>query len=224
MATSDDGRPTEVQFRAFQQMYDYMNRTVFGGGLKPVILNFSRRAKTLGFFAPDRWTRSAGTAGVRVHEISLNPAYLALRPPRDVASTLVHEMVHLWQQEFGKPSRTGYHNAEWADKMEAVGLMPSTTAAPGGARVGQAVSHYVFDDGPFARAFEAMPGAFLLPWQSYEPSTTGKPKAPSSKFKYTCPSCGANAWGKGQLNLRCGDCDVEMQLAEHPTATGTAAA
>ncbi len=114
MATSDDGRPTEVQFRAFQQMYDYMNRTVFGGGLKPVILNFSRRAKTLGFFAPERWQRDGGE---KAHEISLNPAYLATRKPRDVASTLVHEMVHLWQL-----CRTR-HNCHYAESE----IMPVST-------------------------------------------------------------------------------------------------
>lgn len=39
--------------------------------------------------------------------------------------TIVHEMVHLWQYEFGKPSHRTYHNKE-ADKM-AIGLMPSNT-------------------------------------------------------------------------------------------------
>jgi hypothetical protein len=29
-------------------------------------------------------------------------------------STLVHEMAHLQQNHFGKSSRTGYHNKEWA--------------------------------------------------------------------------------------------------------------
>ena len=44
------------------------------------------------------------------------------RPIEESMGTLVHEMVHFWQQEFGTPSRRGYHNREWADKMEALGL------------------------------------------------------------------------------------------------------
>ena len=40
-------------------------------------------------------------------------------------------MTHLEQAHFGKPSRNGYHNKEWADLMERVGLMPSDTGAPG---------------------------------------------------------------------------------------------
>ena len=35
---------------------------------------------------------------------------------------LVHEMVHLWHHHEGKPSRSGYHNTDWADKMATVGV------------------------------------------------------------------------------------------------------
>ena len=120
-------------------------------------------------------------------------------------------MIHAWQQEYGAPSRRGYHNREWADKMEAVGLMPSDTAAPGGARVGQSVSHYIIEGGPFARAFERMPAECLLPWQSWEPTKGKRPGTPISKLKYTCPSCAVNVWGKPGLNIRCGDCDETME-------------
>lgn len=201
--------PTAAQFAAFQAMYDYFNGVLFGGLLRPVILNFSRHANSYGFFAPDRW--EAG-ADVVTHEISLNPSHLKGREPRAVVSTLVHEMVHCWQQEQGKPGRRGYHNEEWARKMEEVGLMPSSTAAPGGARVGYRVSHYVVDGDRFAVAFEAMPADYLLPWVCWEPTAAGgKGRArPVSKLKYTCPSCAANAWGKPGLRLVCGECEQDM--------------
>src|SRR5512141_850915 len=41
--------------------------------------------------------------------------------------TLLHEQVHLWQQNFGKsPVRPGkvYHNKEFVDKCESLGLYP----------------------------------------------------------------------------------------------------
>jgi hypothetical protein len=37
----------------------------------------------------------------------------------DSLSTLFHEKAHLWQHHFGNPSRTGYHNKEWAACMAA---------------------------------------------------------------------------------------------------------
>jgi hypothetical protein len=200
--------PTVDQFAAFQGMYDYFNGALFGGTLHPVILNFSRAAGSLGFFAPERWEQGARTT----HEISLNPAHLATRDARDVASTLVHEMAHCWQQEHGTPSARGYHNKEWAAKMDAIGLVPSATGEPGGPRVGFKMTHYIADGGPFARAFARMPRGFLLPWSSWEPDGGRKKKGPSpkSKTKYTCPRCGANAWGKPELHLVCGDDHTRM--------------
>jgi hypothetical protein len=200
--------PTDSQFAAYRALYDYFNTALFGGTLRPVILNFSRAANSLGFFAPLRWERGNETT----HEISLNPAYLKTRPARDVASTLVHEMVHLWQQEEGKPARRGYHNEEWARKMDEIGLAPSSTAAPGGARVGYRMSHYIVEGGRFALAFEAMPREYLLPWTCWEAQGSGKGKAKprGSKLKYTCPKCAANAWGKPGLSLRCGGCEETM--------------
>jgi predicted SprT family Zn-dependent metalloprotease len=186
-------------------MFQYFNRKLFAGCLPACLLNFSRKAKTYGFFAPERWL-SEGRE-VR-HEISLNPASLRSRKPIEVASTLVHEMVHLWQQDFGRLSRRGYHNAEWASKMEEVGLVPSSTAAPGGARVGQLVSHHIADGGRFADAFAAMPAECLLPCSCEEPEQ-GRRKTPRSrnKVKYACLGCAVNVWGKPGLSIVCGDCD-----------------
>jgi hypothetical protein len=61
----------------------------------------------------------------------------------------VHEMVHHWQAHRGDPRRGRYHNHEWADRMEARGLMPSHTGEPGGRRVGQRVTHYIIAGGRF---------------------------------------------------------------------------
>lgn len=234
VASKKPPAPTAEQFRAYQAMYRHFNRTLFGGKLPPILLNFSRHANTLGFFAPDRWEAISG--GRLPHEISLNPAHLKGRPSRETASTLVHEMAHLWQQEFGSPSRTGYHNREWADKMETIGLMPSATGLAGGNRVGQSMTHYIVARGAFDKAFKKMPKPCLLPWQSGEGSMRRRPpggpggegaeggegegSSPAgpvqsrNKVKYTCGGdCGVNVWGKPDLNLLCGDCDEAFAVA-----------
>ena len=154
-----------------------------------------------------RWERGQETT----HEISLNPSYLKRRSARDVASTLVHEMAHLWQFVHGKPGRRGYHNEEWARKMDELGLTPSSIGEPGGDRVSYRMNHYIVEGGAFARAFEAMPREYL-PWTCWEPQGAhkGKAKPRVSKLKYTCSTCTANAWGKPGLLLRCGACDEAM--------------
>jgi hypothetical protein len=204
---------TSAQFVAFGAMFAYFNRELFEGRLPDCMLNFSRKAKTLGFFAPDRWENGAK----KRHEISVNPSWLKLRKPIETASTLVHEMAHLWQQEHGEPSRSGYHNKEWAAKMRAVGLIPSSTGEPGGKETGQHMTHYVDAGGAFARAFARMPKGYSLPWMGVaelEDAKSPKPKTDASKSKYTCPGCDANVWGKPDLEIQCIACEETFELAD----------
>lgn len=200
--------PTREQFAAYEKMFAYFNAKLFAGDLPPCLLNFSRRARSNGFFAPERWEKGKDVR----HEISLNPSTLKSRKPIEVASTLVHEQVHLWQQEHGKPSRSGYHNREWASKMEAIGLVPSSTGAPGGEKVGQRVSHYIAPKGPFARAFAAMPKEYSLPWACEELPEESKGSTGKNKVKYTCTGeCEANVWGKPGLSLSCDGCEQPFE-------------
>lgn len=76
------------------------------------------------------------TKGVACDEIALNPELLEERSVKETLSTLVHEMVHLEQEHFGEAPKRAYHNKQWAEWMDRVGLVPSTTAAPGGKRTG----------------------------------------------------------------------------------------
>ncbi len=222
--------PTNDQFAAYRAMWTYFNAALFGGALGHVILNFSRLARSLGFFAPERW-RDAGDQVT--HEISLNPAHLKRDNAKDAASTLVHEMAHLWRHGQPNPPRNGYHDRQWADKMEALGLMPSSTAAPGGARVGYRMSHWIIPGGPFERAFEQMPAECHLPWTcGIDDEARGEKKSKKEKkekekkekkekeaerkvkVKYSCPDCGLNVWGRAGLRLRCEDCDEELVAAD----------
>lgn len=91
--------------------------------------------------------------------------------------------------------------------MIEVGLQPSDTGAPGGKATGQHMTHYVIDGGRFALAFHKLAGeGFQLRWQSRAEDETARKKKASSKTKYTCTGCGANAWAKPDTSLICGDC------------------
>jgi predicted SprT family Zn-dependent metalloprotease len=144
--------PTEEQFNALNKAYKYFNRKLCGSQLPGCILNFSRLRGTHGFLAPERWKR-VGEEEFGVHEISLTPTTL-YRTPIEIFSTLVHEMCRLWQWEFGSPSRNGYHNKEWAAKMEKVGLIPTDTGKPGRKRTGQRMTHCIEQGGPYHQASE----------------------------------------------------------------------
>jgi hypothetical protein len=202
--------PTGAQFAAYEALAQYFNARLFGGALPPVLLNFSRKGRrTRGFFAPHRWEQGEATT----HEISLNPEHLRERSAIEGAATLVHELCHLWQAVFGRPSRAGYHNREWAEKMESVGLMPSATGQPGGKRTGQPMSHCIVSGGPFAQAFTALPAACRLHWVSHvAPGALGAPRP--QKTPYVCPGCRARVWGKPGLALRCEPCNRRFAVVD----------
>lgn len=226
--------PTEQQFSALNGAYKYFNRKLFGNQLPGCILNFSRLKGTHGFMAPERWKR-VHDKEFGVHEVSLTPTTL-YRTPVEIFSTLVHEMCHLWQWEFGNPSRNGYHNKEWAEKMEEVGLIPSRTGKPGGKKTGQSMTHYIEKGGTYEQAFEKMSERYVLPFTSLDgevmksilsgAGTNGsddednerkkrlrKLRPPSrNKTKYTCPGCKCNIWGKPGLKVLCVECGENFEV------------
>lgn len=155
-------RPTEEAYAELQQAYDFYNSALFDGALPSCLITFQRQKKTLGYFSSMRFGRRDG---LKSDEIALNPEYFAVVPMIEVLQTLVHEQTHLWQSHFGKPSRACYHNQEWADKMEAVGLMPSDTSRPGGKRVGQHMGDYVLPGGRFELVtLELFATGFMISW------------------------------------------------------------
>jgi predicted SprT family Zn-dependent metalloprotease len=128
-------------------------------------------------------------------------------------------MCHLQQDHFGKPGRTSYHNKEWAGMMEAIGLIPSDTGAPGGKQTGQKVSHYIAGGGRFDKACrELIEQGFTVRYVELWGDPEKRKKKAASKTKYTCPGCGLNAWGKPEINLVCGDCDERMEADEEAGA------
>jgi SprT-like family. len=152
----------EEAYLLFEDAYRFFNHRLFDDALPVCLITFQRQARLMGYVAFKRWVNNDGKV---VDELAINPAYFANYPLISILQTLCHEMVHVWQEHFGKPSRGGYHNLEWATKMQSVGLMPSSTGESGGATVGQVMSDYVIEGGPFERACrELLDSGFKLKW------------------------------------------------------------
>lgn len=128
----------------------HFRRDLFDGELPDVKVTLQRKRGMHGFFWPEKFQNRRGR-GNR-DELALNSDLFRGRSDKEILSTLVHEMVHVWQYRNGTPGRRGYHNREWARKMKEVGLQPSTTGKRGGMETGEAVTHYIIPDGPFDRA------------------------------------------------------------------------
>ena len=207
---------TEREYRAFQVAYDFLNAELFGGALPHVLVTLQRHANAKGYFAANRF--EGRTDGARAHELAMNPDVFTGRSDELILSTLAHEMAHVWQQTHGKAPRAAYHDRQWAAKMKEIGLYPSTTGEPGGKETGQSVTHYIVLGGPYALAYAKLAKTgFRLNWQSF-PFTAERKKKAASKTKYTCTSCGTNAWAKPETALICGTCyeaeDGEIRIME----------
>lgn len=146
-------QPTRELYDFFTFAYRHFNEALFDARLSPCMLTIQRQKGCMGLFYPERWIAEDG---VKCHELSLNPTYFGAYRIVELFQTLVHEQCHMWQQEFGRPSRSGYHNREWADKMQSIGLMPSATGEPGGKRTGQHMSDYALPGGRFLAASRAL--------------------------------------------------------------------
>jgi hypothetical protein len=91
------------------------NARHFDGGLKPIEIRVSRRMKTrLGHY-------TAATAGGEAAEIAISRAHVRRHGWPEALHTLLHEMVHQWQDETG---HTIDHGATFRAKARAVSIAP----------------------------------------------------------------------------------------------------
>ena len=160
--------PTNEFYGQLQNAYDHFNQDLFDSQLPSCLITVQREKNTTGFFSPKRWSNASGD---QAHEIALHPGYFINRKLIEIFQTLVHEQCHLWQHEFGSPSRTGYHNQEWAEKMKSIGLIPSVTGQPGGKSVGQKMSDYPDENGDFKNScLKLLSIGFQFQWVDRRPA------------------------------------------------------
>ena len=196
---------TPVEYGGLQMAFGHFNWFLFEGQLVDVFITYQRHAHSYGYFSADRFAGRVDAEGR--HELALNPDGFIGRTDEQICSTLVHEMVHVWQQQYGKPGSRGYHNKQWAAKMKAVGLQPSSTGMPGGKETGQRVSHYVIPGGRYAGAFEALT---MTEWKGLNLESAHREGSRKNKTAFTCPSCDQRVWGKPDTRVVCEPCGLKM--------------
>jgi hypothetical protein len=124
-ATNEQIREHEIQTtdwlfselsKEFYAWFERFNERFFDGKLPPAAISFRRtRVNTLGHYVVDR-----NEFGLRWN-INLNSAQLK-RPLAEILKTLLHEMIHQWQELFGKDSKGNYHNVEYQKKSRELGI------------------------------------------------------------------------------------------------------
>ncbi len=152
-------------YNQLQQAYDYFNQALFSGRLPPCLITVQRENENIhGYYSQERFG-SKKNGQKSMDEIAMNPIYFVNSRIENVLSTLAHEMTHLEQAHFGKPGRGRYHNKEWGDLMEQIGLMPSNTCKVGGHRTGDQMAHYIVKDGRFDQVCKKLiDNQFQISW------------------------------------------------------------
>lgn len=174
--SQQDTKPTIEAYAELQQAYDYYNDELFGGQLPGALITFQREKHTFGYYSPGRFVRRSNAR--RADEIAVNPEFFAFFPIVEVLKTIAHEQMHQWQQHFGKPSRACYHNAEFAERLEAIGLMPSDTGQPGGKKTGQKMAEYVIPGGKFELVTKKLfATGFAISWLDRFPAPHRPPQS-----------------------------------------------
>ena len=112
--THPDDEPLAERLTALHERY---NAEFFEGRLAAVPIRISRRMKSrLGHYTAARGGQSA--------EIAISGGHFRRHGAVEVAHTLLHEMVHQWQDESGLPVD---HGAAFKRKCREVGASPSAT-------------------------------------------------------------------------------------------------
>lgn len=195
----------EKRFEVLAEAAGFFNDRLFSGKLSTPVLTLQRKKGSYGSFQADGFEDK--TTDETAHEISLNPEHFD-REDKEILATLVHEQCHQWQQEFGNPGRATYHNSEWADQMDSIGLIASADGTPGGKRTGQKMHHYILKGGRFDEAVEAFLHNRSIDWKALVGQAAKR--KPANKVKFTCLVCGQACWGKPELSVRCNQCDEVM--------------
>lgn len=226
-------KPTMLTAQEHELAYTHFNREVFQGKLTSCLITLSRTRNAKGYYRQDSFQHAESAQ--RTDEIGMNPG--TFESLTDYLSTLVHEMVHHWQKEFGKPGKGAYHNREWARKMLEVGLEPVSLDQKG-KMTGRRVTHVVVPGGVFDQACrKLLSGGFRLHWTEAHPQESAfdpnespedradrealeakerrrKEKARQNKTPFYCAGCGARIWGKPSTRVMCADCKV-MFVSDH---------
>jgi hypothetical protein len=130
-------------------------------------------------------------------EIIINDRYLDSREGWQTLGTLLHELIHAWQQAHGKPGRGNYHNKQFREKAARYGLI---------------VDHRGYTeyepDSPFTRLL-AEHGVNVPPLEQ-PAAQPGQPAGTSRLKKWSC-GCTNVRVAVRSFRARCLNCGREFQ-------------
>lgn len=188
-----------------EELFVKLNNKYFDGKLeRPVITIAPDTCRAYGWFTTWRaWKETEIKDSEGYYEITITSDYLD-RTPVEIAGTLLHEMVHLYNQMNGinDCSRGGkYHNIKFKESAEAHGLETKKDS-----RYGWSITS------PSTQTAEYLESLKLsFPLYRPTPEKGQRVRKKSSTRKYVCPICGTIIRATKEVHVTCSDCGVEFE-------------
>lgn len=196
------------------RIFAILNKDKFDGELpEPVITIQKTKGRTLGHFTLTKTWRDKNNVEseeTSYYEINIDPRWFDSRTPADVAETLLHEMCHYYNKVNDIKDCSGnVHNKKFKKSAENVGLVVERGKSVGWGYTSMSDELRAYMDEvvkPNDKAFEYFRSAPIK-------AATGGTKK-KTLFKYTCPECGQEVKGKRDVTIKCGICDVVMDMED----------
>lgn len=201
------------------RIFNIMNDDIFDSTLpEPVITLQPTRGSTLGHFTLDKVWRDKNNIKDDVittdenderslYEINIDPRWFYERTAVDIAEILLHEMVHYSNKLLDIKDCSGKsHNKKFKEAAESVGLVVMK---------GQGVGYGITSLSPERENYiqtKVEPNDAVFEYFRANVKKEEKKRKARNTFKYICPKCGIEAKGKIGLNIKCGECNVGLDM------------
>ena len=200
-------------------IFNLLNERFFNNELERPVITIQSTPRAYGHYTPYNAWSVKGEKGMR--EINIGAGTLT-RNIENVVSTLLHEMVHYWNDMNGvkDTSRGGtYHNKKFLAKANECGLLITHSdkygwshTEPSEEILAFCVEHDLTEIRLCRFDFEALRISGAGTHSGNFP-TIGIERKKSSSRKYVCPCCGMSVRATKEVHVMCMDCEEELELA-----------
>lgn len=206
-----------MALKELYRIFSILNNDKFDDVLpEPVITIQKTRGRTLGHFTVDRvWVNKNNVEDEEssYYEINIDPRWFYDRTSEEVVETLLHEMCHYRNKIADiKDCNGNNHNKKFKSLAESVGLIveKGSGVGYGYTSLSDELKEYIEEEiKPDDKAFEYFRAVKII-----GDGDSGTKTKKKTIFTYTCPDCGQTAKGKKDIIIKCGLCDVEMEIEE----------
>jgi len=188
------------------KIFNIFNQELFDGELEEPIITIQSSCKKFvnGWFTPAQtWTNESRS--IAKNEIAIIAERLC-RPHKEIADTMLHEMVHYYGYIKGIKNTNGaIHNKKFRDMALEHGLDVYKNKKLGWAftvfnEEGERVYNTIVPD--------------LDAFSMYRISEEKEKREKTTSYKYVCPECNKKFTIKHNVEVICKDCNVEFDMEE----------